>query len=221
MKKKHLVLLLMLLFLLLGSGLLIYPVFSNWYMEKVQSEIQLDYNETIKNLDEEIISAALADAHAYNEALFEHSLDESIKPYEEQLNISGSGIMGYVEIPAIDVLLPIYHYCTDAVMEKGAGHMEQTSLPVGGENTHAVISAHSGMASAKMFSYLDKIQTGDLIYLHILGQTLTYEVFDTITVLPSDVEHIQIEPGKDLLTLVTCVPFGVNSHRLLVQSERL
>ena len=99
--------------------------------------------------------------------------------------------------------------------------MEQTSLPVGGANTHAVISAHSGMASARMFSDLDKLRTGDLIYLHILGQTLTYEVFDTITVLPSDVEHIQIEPGKDLLTLVTCVPFGVNSHRLLVQSERL
>jgi len=220
MKKKHLAFLLMLLFLLLGSGLILYPVFSDWYMDQVQSEIQLTYNETIQNLDAEILEAALADAHAYNKALFEHTIDESIKPYEEQLNISGNGIMGYVEIPAIDVLLPIYHYCTDAVMAKGAGHMEQTSLPVGGKNTHSVISAHSGMASAKMFSELDKLQAVDLIYLHILGQTLTYEVFETVTVLPSDVERIQIEPGKDLLTLVTCVPFGVNSHRFLVRASQ-
>ena len=216
-------LLTLIIVMLLGGVISLYPTFSNWYSNKVQSTVHAQYSSVISNTKDTELQKAWEEARIYNESLFFIQTKEGkeLSDYDSVLNLSGNGIIGYIEIPAIKVMLPIYHSVNENVLQKGAGHMRGTSLPIGGENTHAVIAAHSGMASAKMFTDLDTLQTEDLIYLHILGETLTYKVIDTVTVLPTDVEHIQIEPGKDLLTLVTCVPFGVNSHRLLVKTERL
>ena len=222
--KKHIwPLLLTLVFVMfMGIGLSLYPIFSNWYSKQVQSTVHAEYSAALSNTDNTELQKALEKARKYNESLYyiQTAEEKKLPDYDSLLNLSGNGIMGYIEIPAIDIFLPIYHSVDESVLQKGAGHMPGTSLPIGGMNTHTVIAAHSGMASAKMFTDLDKLQIGDFIYLHVLGQQLIYEVFDTVTVLPSDVEYIRIEPEKDLLTLVTCIPFGVNSHRLLVNTLR-
>ena len=211
------------LLLLIGIGLMLYPLISNWYGERVRSTVEVQYNEAIAKLEDESIREAFRAAQAYNESLYSVQLDpeRAVDDYNSLLNLSGNGIMGYVEIPVIEVNLPIYHTVAESSLQKGAGHMPGTSLPIGGKSTHAVISAHSGMSDARMFTDLDKVQKGDLILLHVLGDTLAYAV-DTITVTdPADIEAIEIRQDKDLVTLVTCTPYSVNTHRLLVRGHRI
>lgn len=224
MKKKFLFpFLCFVLLLLIGIGLMLYPLLSNWYGERVRSTVEVQYNEAIAKLEDESIREAFRAAQAYNESLYSVQLEpeRAVDEYNSLLNLSGNGIMGYVEIPVIDVNLPIYHTVAESSLQKGAGHMPGTSLPIGGKSTHAVISAHSGMSDARMFTDLDKVQKGDLILLHVLGDTLAYAV-DTITVTdPADIEAIEIRQDKDLVTLVTCTPYSVNTHRLLVRGHRI
>lgn len=225
MKKKKRVwpmVLAMVLLLTVSIGLIAYPVVSDWYSERVRSTVQADYVEMIEDQSNEEIRDTLAAARAYNESLYTVQTDSSDEKYiyQELLNIGETGIMGYVEVPVIDVTLPIYHTTDDSVLQIGAGHMEGTSLPVGGSNTHTVLSAHSGMSGSRMFTDLDKVSAGDLVILKVLGETLAYEVTGSEVVLPSAVDKIQIEGDKDLVTLITCVPYGVNTHRLLVRAER-
>ena len=211
------------LLLLIGIGLMLYPLISNWYGERVRSTVEVQYNEAIAKLEDESIREAFKAAQAYNESLYSVQLDpeRAVDDYNSLLNLSGNGIMGYVEIPVIEVNLPIYHTVAESSLQKGAGHMPGTSLPIGGKSTHTVISAHSGMSGARMFTDLDKLQEGDLILLHVLGNTLAY-ASDTITVTdPADIEAIEIRQDEDLVTLVTCAPYGVNTHRLLVRGHRI
>lgn len=223
-KKKRVwpIVLAMILLLTVSIGLIAYPVVSDWYSERVRSTVQADYVEMIEDQSNEEIRDAQAEARAYNESLYAVQTDSSDEQYiyQELLNIGETGIMGYIEVPVIDVTLPIYHTTDDSVLQIGAGHMEGTSLPVGGKNTHTVLSAHSGMSGSRMFSDLDKVSAGDLVILKVLGETLAYEVTGSEVVLPSAVDKIQIEGDKDLVTLITCVPYGVNTHRLLVRAER-
>ena len=180
MKKKFLFpFLCFILLLLIGIGLMLYPLISNWYGERVRSTVEVQYNEAIAKLEDESIREAFRAAQEYNESLYSVQLDPAaaVDEYDSLLNLSGNGIMGYVEIPVIDVNLPIYHTVAESSLQKGAGHMPGTSLPIGGKSTHAVISAHSGMSDARMFTDLDKVQKGDLILLHVLGDTLA-EVLD-------------------------------------------
>ena len=224
MKKKFLFpFLCFILLLLIGIGLMLYPLISNWYGERVRSTVEVQYNEAIAKLEDESIREAFKAAQAYNESLYSVQLDpeRAVDDYNSLLNLSGNGIMGYVEIPVIEVNLPIYHTVAESSLQKGAGHMPGTSLPIGGKSTHTVISAHSGMSGARMFTDLDKLQEGDLILLHVLGNTLAYAA-DTITVTdPADIEAIEIRQDEDLVTLVTCAPYGVNTHRLLVRGHRI
>lgn len=211
------------LLLLIGIGLMLYPLISNWYGERVRSTVEVQYNEAIAKLEDESIREAFKAAQAYNESLYSVQLDpeRAVDDYNSLLNLSGNGIMGYVEIPVIEVNLPIYHTVAESSLQKGAGHMPGTSLPIAGKSTHTVISAHSGMSGARMFTDLDKLQEGDLILLHVLGNTLAYAA-DTITVTdPADIEAIEIRQDEDLVTLVTCAPYGVNTHRLLVRGHRI
>lgn len=216
---------------LLALGITIYPPISTAYNQKHQSQIHTQYQQQIEAADDAEIQTMLEAAAAYNEALIPgvqngqsftiDSLQAAFVDYVNQLNPVDSGIMGYVEVPTLNVTLPIYHGTEDASLEIGAGHLLGSSLPVGGEGTHSIITGHSGMASQKMFSDLDQLETGDVFYLNVLGETLAYQVDQVKTVLPHETSDLQIVPGEDYCTLVTCTPFGVNSHRLLVRGTRI
>lgn len=218
-------------FILFVSALCItiYPLIANALAEKYRSEIQTQYFEAVEAMDNAEIKAALADAEKYNRLLnsgvvqnnySEEALDLANVGYEALLNLNGDGIMGYIEIPKLDIYLPVSHGTEAETLENSVGHVIGSSLPVGGNGTHAVLSGHSGMSDQKMFSDLDKLQEGDLFYLHVLDETLAYKVSRIDTVLPEDTSLLGIEPDKDMVTLVTCTPFGVNTHRLLVRGER-
>ena len=211
------------LLLFIGLGLILYPVLSNYLASGEQSSVQAQYTDEVKDMTSEEISTALEAAQLYNEALLSVQSAETIelRPYENLLNLADNGVMGYVEIPIIGVILPIYHGVSEEVLAKGAGHMPGTSLPIGGESTHAVISAHAGLPTARLFTDLDTLQVGDLFYIHVLDETLCYEVDQIIVTLPSDTEAVQIEEGEDYVTLLTCTPYGVNTHRLLVRGRRV
>lgn len=223
-RKKFPVLPILLIFAVLaGLGMACYPAFSAWYLERTGAEVLTDYYEEVADRDRNELQAVLASALAYNQKLAagEYSgLDPAENGYYDELNILGNGIMGYLEIPKIDVCLPIYHGIGSDAMSLGCGHMPQSSLPVGGESTHAVLSSHTGSASAALFTNLEQLETGDVFYIHILDLTLTYEVDRISVVLPTEIDCVAIEDGKDLVTLVTCTPYGVNSHRLLVRGSR-
>ena len=215
---------------LLALGITLYPIISSRYNEQHQSEIHVSYQEQMEQADTTAIDEARELAVQYNQAIlegvkedaFEHeALLWASEDYEHQLNITGNGIMGYVEIPSIRVTLPIYHGTDDKTLEKGVGHLLGSSLPVGGESTHTVLTAHSGMASQRMFSDLDMLKTGDVFYLDILGERMAYQVDQIKTVLPYDTTYLGIVSGEDHATLVTCTPFGVNTHRLLVRGVRI
>lgn len=216
---------------LLALGITLYPIISTRYNEQHQSEIHTAYQEQVEQADTAALDEARAAAAAYNEsiqpgvqlmdAFSQESILSASEDYASQLNITGSGIMGYIQIPAIGVDLPIYHGTDDATLEKGVGHLLGSSLPVGGESTHAVLTAHSGMASQKMFSDLDLLKQGDLFYLDVLGETMAYQVDQIKAVLPYDTTYLGITEGGDHCTLVTCTPFGVNTHRLLVRGTRI
>ena len=215
---------------LLALGLTLYPVVSNWYIGRHQSRIQTEYQEMLEQTDSAEIESIRKRAVAYNKAITPGAAAEAYSQaairtasenYVNQLNVSGSGIMGYVEIPKIDVYLPIYHGTGADSLDRGTGHLLGSSLPVGGESTHTIITGHSGMASQKMFTDLEQLREGDIFYLHVLDETLAYEVREIHTVLPHDTTYLGIEPGEDLCTLVTCTPTGVNTHRLLVRGSRI
>ena len=216
---------------LLALGITLYPIISTRYNEQHQSEIHTAYQEQVEQADTSALDEARASAAAYNEsiqpgvqlmdAFSQEAILSASENYASQLNITGSGIMGYIQIPAIGVDLPIYHGTDDATLEKGVGHLLGSSLPVSGESTHAVLTAHSGMASQKMFSDLDLLKHGDVFYLDVLGETMAYQVDQIKTVLPYDTTYLGITEGGDHCTLVTCTPFGVNTHRLLVRGIRI
>ena len=225
-RKNGLFSLILILTLLTGLSLLLYPTISDWWNSFHQSRAIASYVETVEELDDDAYAQLWEDAQAYNEALaqdnsrFQPSEEESVR-YNELLSLSGTGIMGYVEIPSIDVALPIYHGTDEAVLQVAVGHIEGSSLPVGGPGTHTVLSGHRGLPSATLFTDLDQLDMGDVFLLHVLGETLTYQVDQIRIVEPDDVSLLALEEGEDLCTLVTCTPYGVNSHRLLVRGYRV
>ncbi len=214
---------------LLALGLTLYPVISNYVNQKYASQIQTAYQEIVEQADDNEIQAVKEKAHTYNLALVPGATDAysqegllaAAEDYDAQLNIAGNGIMGYVEIPKININLPIYHGTENDSLERGIGHLLGSSLPVGGENTHTILSGHSGMASQKMFTDLEQLALGDVFYLRVLDETLAYQVTEINTVLPHDTSLLGIVSGEDLCTLVTCTPYGVNTHRLLVRGSRI
>ena len=231
MKQKALTICGAILVFLLALGITLYPIISNWYNEKHQSEIHTQYQEIIQQVDdsEKIRAKELADEYnaailpgtQLSDAFSKEALLWASEDYEHQLNLAGDGTMGYVEIPLIQVNLPIYHGTDSETLEVGIGHLLGSSLPVGGVSTHSVLTAHSGMANQKMFSDLDKLKIGDVFYLQVLDETLAYQVDQINTVLPHDTTYLGITEGQDYCTLVTCTPFGVNTHRLLVRGTRI
>lgn len=213
--------------ILLGIALLAYPLFANWWnMRGFQTTIR-QYADSMVGRDEEMAEQQLADARAYNQRIAEIGnrffplSEEELVEYNQQLSMLGSSmaVMGYVTIPKINVSLPVYHSTDPSVLMVGLGHLEGSALPVGGPSTHCVLSGHTGMSNAVLLSDLDQMRVGDNFYLHVLNEVRTYEVDKITVVLPNEVEDLMIEDGQDLCTLVTCTPYGVNSHRLLVRGH--
>ena len=205
-------------------GLLLYPLVGELLSEKYHSDVETSYTAAIEDTDDAELTAQREAAEQYNAMLSGATITEGGAsapplPYAEQLTVGG--VMAYVDIPKINVYLPAQHGTGAETLEKSVGHVVGTSLPVGGISTHAVLSAHSGMASSKLFSDIDQLTEGDVFYIHVLGEVLAYKVDAIHTVLPSDTSLLQIEDGKDLVTLVTCTPFGINTHRLLVRGHRI
>lgn len=229
MKKKTITLLAAILAFVIALGLTLYPMIAAKYNAAHQSAIHSEYVDYVAQQDNFQLEEALAMAKEYNEALkpgVVESFSQDLllwasEDYTDQLNIMGNGIMGYVEIPAIRVRLPIFHGTSDGTLAKGVGHLLGSSLPVGGVGTHAVLTGHSGMANQKMFSDLPNLKIGDVFFIEVLGEKLVYEVQETNVVLPYDTSLLEIDPDADLCTLVTCTPYGVNTHRLLVQGKRI
>ena len=228
MKKKgnHLITILLILIFLLGLSLLLYPAVSDYWNSKHQTRAIAVYSEEVSGLDKDQYQALWADAAAYNASLRERDnayllTEEQKAAYEQLLNVSGLGIMGYIEIPSIDCSLPIYHGTEESVLQIAIGHLEWSSLPVGGESTHCVLSGHRGLPSAKLFTNLDKLQEGDVFLLRVLDEVLTYEVDQILIVEPQETGALRIVEGEDLCTLVTCTPYGINTHRLLVRGHRI
>lgn len=216
----------LILILIAGLSLLLYPTVSDYWNSMHASKAVADYDARVSDLTEEQYDEIWQAAVDYNKSLLERSdsfylTDEQKEQYEKMLDITGTGIMGYIEIPNIDVSLPIYHGTEDSALQIAVGHLEWSSLPVGGESTHCVISGHRGLPSAKLFTNLDKLREGDTFMLRVLDEVLTYEVDQILIVEPTDTDALQIESGKDLCTLVTCTPYGINSHRLLVRGHRV
>lgn len=205
-------------------GLLLYPLVGELLSEKYHSDVETTYTEAIADTDDAELTAQREAAEQYNAmlsgaAIAEGGADAPPLVYDEQLTVGG--VMAYVDIPKINVYLPVQHGTDADTLERAVGHVVGTSLPVGGSSTHAVLSAHSGLASSKLFSDIDQLAVGDTFYIHVLGEVLAYKVDAIHTVLPTDTSLLQIEDNKDQVTLVTCTPFGVNTHRLLVRGHRV
>ena len=217
------------LFLLLALGVTLYPLISNLAGEKYRSLVETRYDKAVEKLNTAEIIAEKEPAVAYNVALREsplspfsrESLAEAEQGYTGLLNLRGDGIMGYIQIPTIGVDLPIYHGTAEETLDRGVGHLLGSSLPVGGIGTHCVLTGHSGLAGTKMLSDIDQLRKGDVFYLKVLDETHAYMVLDINTVLPEDTSLLRIDPDRESCTLVTCTPFGVNTHRLLVRGERI
>ena len=224
MKKKLPLIVIAVLTFLAALGLTLYPLISTAYNEQHRSEIHTHYEEQIMDTDHSQLLQEKQKAIDYNQSLTNYdpqALQEAENEYKECLNLMGDGIMGYVNVPKINVLLPIYHGTNADTLEVGVGHLLGSSLPVGGPDTHCVLTAHSGMATDKMFSDLPQMQEGDVFYLEVLGETLAYQVDQIKTVTPYDTTYLSVTKGQDHCTLVTCTPFGVNTHRLLVRGSRI
>lgn len=228
--KRTVIIILAVVFFIAALGLTCYPLISNYVNTRYASEIYTTYEEVIQQTDNTELLKAKELALAYNDAIRPGAADETYsqaallqasEDYKAQLNMTGDGIMGYVSIPKIQVNLPIYHGTGADSLERGIGHLLGSSLPVGGADTHSILTAHSGMATQKMFSDLPQLAEGDVFYLNVLGETLAYQVSEIHTVLPYDTTYLGIEHGQDLCTLVTCTPFGINTHRLLVRGFRI
>lgn len=221
------------LIFLTGISIVLYPAISNLLYEKNQSRVLAQYDETIGQMEQGKLDEELQEAQEYNRSLLKSEafltdpfdpelvLDPTVVPYANLLNVEGNGIMGYVEIPKISLNLPIYHGTTAQVLEQGIGHLQNTSLPVGGESTHTVLTGHTGLAGKRIFTDLSQSEVGDVFYLHVLGDILAYQVEAIYIVEPDQTEYLVVEPGRDLATLVTCHPYGINTHRLLVRGTRI
>lgn len=204
-----------------GVAGLSYPYFSNVWNQSHASRLISEYETVVASLDDHGYEQVRSEAEAYNEALSRNPerflvTEESHVEYESIMDVTGTGILCYLEIPSLDIRLPVYHTTDETVLQVAAGHMEGTSLPVGGASVHSVISGHSGLVTAQLFTQLEELEEGDVFYIHVLDETRIYEVKGIHTVLPDETDLLAICPGKDLVTLVTCTPYGVNSHRLLV-----
>lgn len=224
--KKRLTDILVVLLLLAGFSLLLYPTVSDYLNSRSQAGAISSYSESVSALTKEDYSSFFDAAEAYNESLKKNRArysptGEESERYRSLLDASGTGIMGYVEIPSIKVMLPIYHGTDESAMQKGVGHVEGSSLPTGGLGTHAVLSGHTGLPSATLFTRIDELSEGDRFILHVLDRKLTYEVDRTAVVLPKEIEDLEISEDHDYCTLVTCTPYGVNSHRLLVRGRNV
>lgn len=224
--KKHLSTFFLVVILLGGVALLLYPTVSDYWNSFRQSQVIADYDDSVSSLSQEDYERIWNNAVEYNQRLLggSHSFtlsDDKRLDYQSQLSVSGNGgVMGYIEIPTINVSLPVYHGTSESVLQVGVGHIEGTSLPVGGPSTHCVLSGHRGLPSATLFTNLDQLKEGDIFVLRILNETLTYEVDQIHIVLPAQVDDLAIVEGKDYCTLVTCTPYGINSHRMLVRGHR-
>ena len=220
-----------LLIILVGAGILVYPSVSEYLSEKNSSRAVASYDTTIVEMEQARRDKLIQSAIDYNKMLApsvgSRSLeyDENGKPitsesYREILDIVGNGMMGYISVPKLNVTIPIYHGTSEAVLQVGIGHLENSSFPVGGESTHACLSGHRGLPTAELFTDLDRMKTGDIFFIKILDRTLCYKVDQILTVLPQETQELAIVNGKDYITLITCTPYGVNSHRLLVRGVR-
>lgn len=224
--KRFLLILLAILIFLAAAGLTAYPLISNYVNDKYQSVVRSNYARQVDEMDDTAVQDARTAAQAYNNSLSplrynREAVQEASVDYDSLLDITGSGIMGYVEIPKLGLNLPIYHGTSESVLEQGVGHLVGSSLPIGGEGCHSILTGHSGIAGKKLFSDIDQLHTGDVYYLHILDETLAYQVTEINKVLPHETELLAPVSGEDLCTLVTCYPYGVNTHRLLVRGGRI
>ena len=217
---------------LIAFSLILYPVVSNYVNQLHSTTIATDYEQEVSHLSENLENEMIEQAREYNKSLI--GISSFIDPfsdtegiqteddvYNNLLKIDDTKMMGYIDIPKIDIVLPIYHGTSESVLQSGVGHLPNTSLPVGGESSHAVLSGHRGLANAKIFTDLNKMEIGDVFYIKILHHTFAYQVDQILTVLPSETDALQIEKGKDYVTLVTCTPYAVNTHRLLVRGTRI
>lgn len=225
MKKKHISTIIIVLIFLAGLGFLLYPTVSNLWNRAHQSRAIATYTKQVEKLDDSQNKEMLKAARKYNKSLLKKSdhwklSKKDKKKYESLLDVSGTGIMGYIEVPKIDCSLPIYHGTDEGALQIAIGHLEGSSLPVGGKNTHCVLSGHRGLPSARLFTDLDQMEEGDVFVLNVLGRKLAYEVDQIKVVLPDEMSDLEIVQGKDLCTLVTCTPYGINTHRLLVRGHR-
>ena len=208
------------LLLMLGIGFFMYPIVGNWYTQYTSDAVIQTYDETIQNIGYDAINQLEIKAEEYNKALANNETKElSVFNYDEMLRVRDA--IGYIEIPRIEISCPIFHGLSDHVLQKGIGHMEGTSLPVGGESTHSVLAGHTGLPSSKLFTDLDMLSVGDYFYIHVLDKVLKYRVDQIKTVLPYEMDDIRIVKGKDYVTLLTCTPYGINDHRLLVRGSRI
>ena len=225
-KKSNTSTIILVIVFIIGLSLLLYPSLSNYWNSFHATRVITDYNEALADMTEEDFDEYWAAARQYNADLLNTSnryimSDEQKARYDSLLNVADDGVMGYIEIPSIRVNLPIYHGVDDDILQHSAGHLPGSSLPVGGESTHCVLSGHRGLPSAKLFTNLDRLQEGDTFMLNVLNDTLTYEVDQIRIVLPDELYDLEIEPGQDYCTLVTCTPYGINTHRLLVRGHRV
>ena len=225
MKKRIIATILIILLFLAGLGIVLYPYVSEYVNAKHASRVVVNYDDSVKEITPEDFSQYFEVAEEYNERLRQNpnpfSEDCRTEGYETALNVDGSGMMGYLEIPKISVKLPFYHGTSGAVLNEAVGHLEGSSLPVGGEGTHVVLSAHRGLPSAKLFTDLPELGEGDIFILTVLDRKMTYQVDQILTVLPTELEALEVEDGQDYVTLMTCTPYGINTHRLLVRGHRI
>lgn len=226
MMKKHMSTIIAILVFITGLSLLLYPTVSNYWNSLHQSRVVANYSDTMAKMNQKEKQAEIDRAIEYNAGLVNNGgrftpSDSELSEYKSLLNADGTGMMGYVTIPKIQVKLAIYHTVDDSVLQVGVGHLEGSSLPVGGSSTHCVISSHRGLPSAKLFTELDRLKKGDVFYLHVYDRVLAYQVDNIAIVEPTDYGLLEIEKGKDLCTLFTCTPYGINTHRLLVCGHRV
>lgn len=225
-KNSRITTVLLTLIFIAGLSLVLYPSFSNYWNSLHQTRAIASFSEAVSEMDSEEYDAFIQAAREYNSDLSSSGgslkfAEENRERYETLLNLLGNGMMGYIEIPVIDVSLPVYHGTADNVLQRGVGHLDWSALPIGGESTHCVLSGHRGLPSAKLFTDLDDLVEGDIFTIRILNEVVTYEVDQISIVLPSDTGELQIIPGEDYCTLLTCTPYGINTHRLLVRGRRI
>lgn len=214
------------LIMLIGVGLLVYPTFSDWWNSFHQTRAIAGYTAAVANMDREEFDRMWAEAEAFNTYLSQKSgrfnlSEQELETYNSILDVTGTGIMGYIDIPSIKISLPVYHGTDEAILQIAIGHIIGTSFPIGGEGSHCAVSGHRGLPSAKLFTDIDKLQAGDKFLLQVLDRTLTYEVDQIRIVLPQELQDLEIDPYSDYCTLITCTPYGVNTHRLLVRGHRV